>query len=281
MKYRLFLVAALIFAASFPDFSIAQAVKVKPAKSPAAKKADPVKSDTPATESKTTINKAPVLLPAVKTGISFWSSASSALPFPELPYEYGALEPVIDKLTVEIHYDRHHRAYYNNFMKAIADTKMASMPITEIFANIAEFPVAVRNNGGGFYNHVLYWENMSPKGGGEPTGELAEMIKKYFGSFSAFTEKFNEAAKSRFGSGWAWLSYDPLNGELFVSSTANQDNPLMQVAERKGIPLLALDVWEHAYYLKYQNKRADYVTEFWKMVNWPEVDKRLKAAVGR
>ncbi len=207
-----------------------------------------------------------------------WSVYSGELKFQELPYSYDALEPVIDKMTVEIHYNRHHRSYYNNFMNAIKETELTKMPIYHIFAQISEFSDAVRNNSGGYFNHALYWDNLSPKGGGEPKGELAESIIKQFGSFKDFTDKFNTAAKTRFGSGWAWLSVDFTNGELFISSTANQDNPLMNNAERMGVPILALDVWEHAYYLNYQNKRADYIEAFWKIVNWEMVEKRFKQA---
>jgi len=250
----------------------AQAVKVKPVKS----KSGSTETVAPKTESETNAPKKSVVkLPVVGSEVvDTWSVSAGDLKFAPLPYGYDALEPVIDKQTVEIHYDRHHRAYYNNFIKAIGETQMASMPINKIFANIKEMPDAVRNNGGGYYNHVLYWENLSPKGGGEPTGMLAEMIKKQFGGFNEFVQKFNDAAKSRFGSGWAWLSVDNSNGELFISSTPNQDNPLMNSADRTGTPLLALDVWEHAYYLKYQNKRADYIDGFWKIVNWPVVEQR-------
>lgn len=210
---------------------------------------------------------------AVKAGefISEWMVPSSELKFNDLPYAYDALEPVIDKKTVEIHYDKHHRGYYTNFINAIKGTELEKMPITRIFSNITSHPDAVRNNAGGFFNHVLYWQNMSPDGGGEPTGELASAINKAFGNYKTFVEKFSEAAKARFGSGWAWLAIDLNSGELFITSTPNQDNPLMNNSERRGIPILGLDVWEHAYYLNYQNKRADYVTAFWTKVNWPDV----------
>ena len=259
---------------STPSFA---QVKVKPVKS----KTEAKPAVTPTPDAKDQAIGQIKRLGPVYSGISDWSAGVGELAFRAVPYTYDQLEPVIDKLTVEIHYDRHHRAYYNNFMKAIAETKMASMPVSRIFANISEMPDAIRNNGGGFYNHVLYWENLSPKGGGEPTGELADIIKKQFGGFKEFVEKFNDAAKTRFGSGWAWLSVDPKNGELFISSSANQDNPLMNTSERIGEPILALDVWEHAYYLKYQNKRADYITEFWKIVNWPVVEKRYMQTKSR
>jgi len=203
-----------------------------------------------------------------------WLLPSADLVFPDLPYAYDALEPVIDRQTVEIHYDKHHRGYFNNFKKAIAGTDLETKSVYTIFAGIKDVPVAVRNNAGGFYNHVLYWSNLSSDGGGKPSGELLEAINRSFGSYEDFVQKFNEAAKTRFGSGWAWLSVDPGTKELFVSSTANQDNPLMSSEERQGFPLLGIDVWEHAYYLKYQNKRADYVENFWSKVNWQDVQSR-------
>ncbi len=189
--------------------------------------------------------------------------------FPQLPYAYDALEPYIDKLTMEIHYSRHHKAYFDNFVAAIKGTEMESMTIEEIFANISKYPAAVRNNGGGFYNHVLYWQNMKA-GGGKPSAKLQAAIEKTFGSMEEFKRLFSDAGKSRFGSGWAWLSVDG-NGNLFVSSTPNQDNPLMDVADKKGTPILGMDVWEHAYYLKYQNKRPDYIDAFFNVINWEYV----------
>lgn len=203
-----------------------------------------------------------------------WLIPSSNLIFPDLPYAYDALEPVIDRQTVEIHYDKHHRGYFNNFKKAIAGTDLETKSVYSIFADIDKVSAAVRNNAGGFYNHVLYWSNLSPDGGAMPSGELLEAITRSFGSYEAFVQKFNEAAKTRFGSGWAWLSVDPASKELFISSTANQDNPLMSSEEKQGFPLLGMDVWEHAYYLKYQNKRADYVESFWNKVNWQDVQSR-------
>lgn len=195
--------------------------------------------------------------------------------FPELPYAYDALEPVIDAKTMEIHYTKHHKAYYNNFMAAIKDTQTANMDIIGLFGEISKQPAAVRNNGGGYYNHMLFWENMSPTET-KPSEELSAAIVKDFGSLDKFKEEFAKAGKTQFGSGWAWLSIDS-NGKLFVSSTPNQDNPLMDVVEKKGTPLLCLDVWEHAYYLKYQNLRADYVDNFWKVVNWDTVSKRFSS----
>ena len=198
--------------------------------------------------------------------------------FQPLPYAYDALEPYIDKLTVEIHYSKHHKAYYDNFIIAIKGTAMESMTIREIFRNISKEPVAVRNNSGGYFNHTFYWESMKAHGGGMPTGKLSEAIGKTFTSFDEFKKQFSEAGKTRFGSGWAWLCLDD-KGKLFICSTPNQDNPLMDIAEKKGIPLLTIDVWEHAYYLKYQNKRADYIEAFWNVVNWEEVAGRYETAL--
>ena len=198
--------------------------------------------------------------------------------FKALPYAYDALEPYIDKLTVEIHYSKHHKAYFDNFTNAIKGTEMESMAIKDIFKKISKYPVAVRNNGGGYFNHTLYWENMKAHGGGQPTGKLSEAIKKTFSSFDEFKKQFSDAGKTRFGSGWAWLCLDD-KGILCICSTPNQDNPLMDVADKKGAPLLALDVWEHAYYLKYQNKRPDYIEAFWNLVNWDEVARRYDVAL--
>lgn len=185
---------------------------------------------------------------------------------PKLKYSYDALEPRIDAKTMEIHHTKHHQAYIDNLNKALPEnTKM----LEEILQNISTHPVAVRNNAGGHWNHSFFWEIMSPNAGGEPTGELAEEINKSFGSFEKFKEEFENAAKTRFGSGWAWLV--KTSDGLKICSTPNQDNPLMDLAEVKGTPLLGLDVWEHAYYLKYQNKRADYIAAFWNVVNWAKV----------
>ena len=205
-------------------------------------------------------------------------NTSSTLEFQALPYAYDALEPYIDKQTVEIHYSKHHKAYYDNFMNAIKGTEMESMNIMEIFSNMSKYPVAVRNNGGGYFNHTFYWESMKAHGGGQPTGKLSEAIVKAFNSFEEFKTQFSEAGKTRFGSGWAWLCLND-KGNLFICSTPNQENPLMDIAEKKGIPLLTIDVWEHAYYLKYQNKRPDYIAAFWNLVNWGEVSKRYESAL--
>lgn len=198
--------------------------------------------------------------------------------FQALPYAYDALEPYIDKLTLEIHYSKHHKAYYDNFITAIKGTEMESMDIKDIFKNMSKFPMAVRNNGGGYYSHTFYWEGMKAAGGGLPTGKFSDAITKTFTSFDEFKKQFSDAGKTRFGSGWAWLSIDD-KGNLFISSTPNQDNPLMDLAEKKGTPLLVMDVWEHAYYLKYQNKRPDYIEAFWNVVNWAEVSKRYEKAL--
>lgn len=200
-----------------------------------------------------------------------------AFELPKLPYPSDALEPHIDARTMEIHHGKHHNAYVTNLNKAIEGTDMANMSLEELMATISKRPVAVRNNGGGHYNHSLFWETLSPKGGGEPSGELAAAIKNKFGSFDKFKEEFSNAAATRFGSGWAWLAVDN-NGELFVTSTANQDNPLMDVVEKQGTPILGLDVWEHAYYLKYQNLRPDYIKAFWNVVGWDKVAEKYKEA---
>ena len=198
-----------------------------------------------------------------------------AFELPDLPYAFDALEPHIDARTMEIHHDRHHAGYTNNLNNAIAGTDLEGKSIEEIIANVAGNG-AVRNNGGGYYNHNLFWEVMSPSGGGEPSGALASAIDSRFGSFGEFKDEFAKAAATRFGSGWAWLIKDG-SGQLAVTSTPNQDNPLMDVAEVKGTPILGLDVWEHAYYLNYQNKRPDYIAAFWNVVNWEEVAARFSS----
>jgi len=193
---------------------------------------------------------------------------------PSLNYAYDALEPHIDARTMEIHHTRHHAAYTNNLNSAVENTVMAGKSIEDILKDISKFPAGVRNNGGGFYNHNLFWEIMSPDGGGEPEGELMAAINKSFGSFGAFADEFSKAAATRFGSGWAWLVKQ--DGRLVVSSTPNQDNPLMDVADVRGTPILGLDVWEHAYYLHYQNRRPDYISAFWNVINWEEVSKKFR-----
>lgn len=197
---------------------------------------------------------------------------------PPLPYAPEALEPHIDKQTMEIHHGKHHNAYVNNLNAAIKDTAFVTMELEEIMAKVTDKFPAVRNNGGGHYNHMLFWESLKPGGGGSPQGELLAAINATFGSFDAFKTTFSNEAKGRFGSGWAWLSVDK-SGKLFISSTPNQDNPLMtRLVKQQGRPLLGLDVWEHAYYLKYQNRRPDYITAFWNVVNWDKVAERFSQA---
>lgn len=203
------------------------------------------------------------------------------MPFqlPPLPYSFNALEPHVDAKTMEIHHGKHHAGYTNNLNAAIEGTPLEGKTIEEILAHVSKQSPAVRNNGGGYYNHCLFWEIMSPDGGGEPTGALAAEINTRFGGFNEFKEAFSKAATTQFGSGWAWLMVDAA-GALAVINTANQDNPLMDVSPLKGTPILGLDVWEHAYYLNYQNRRPDYVAAFWNVVNWAEVGKRYDALKG-
>ena len=199
-----------------------------------------------------------------------------AFELPKLPYAYNALEPHIDARTMEIHHTKHHQAYINNLNAAIAGTDLEKMSMEEILKNVSKHSPAIRNNGGGHYNHSLFWEVMSPNGGGEPTGELATAINTAFGSFVAFKEEFAKAGATRFGSGWAWLLVH--DGKLVVTSTPNQDVAIMDLAEVKGTPIFGMDVWEHAYYLHYQNRRPDYISAFWNVVNWTEVSRRYAAA---
>ncbi|KAA9353148.1 superoxide dismutase [Larkinella humicola] len=195
-----------------------------------------------------------------------------------LPYPSNALEPNIDQQTMEIHHGKHHNAYVTNLNNAVKGTELEGKSIEELVADISKYPVAVRNNGGGHWNHTFFWGILSPDGGGEPTGKLADAIMQKFGSFDAFKEEFTKAATTRFGSGWAWLIVTA-DGELAVTSTPNQDNPLMDIADVKGTPILGLDVWEHAYYLKYQNKRPDYIAAWWNLVDWKGADDRYTKAV--
>lgn len=199
-----------------------------------------------------------------------------AFELPALPYASNALEPHFDQMTMEIHHGKHHNAYVTNLNNAIKGTELESMSLVDICKNISKYAPAVRNNGGGHYNHSLFWTILSPNGGGAPTGAVAEAITKAFGSYDTFKEQFTAAATTRFGSGWAWLVV--VNGELKITSTPNQDNPLMDVADVKGTPILGLDVWEHAYYLKYQNRRPDYIGAFYNVINWTEVNKLFAAA---
>jgi Fe-Mn family superoxide dismutase len=191
-----------------------------------------------------------------------------------LPYSHDALEPHIDTTTMQIHHGKHHQAYVDNLNKAIAGTPNESKSIEELVAVAGSISPAVRNNGGGHWNHTFFWESLAPGAGGSPTGALADAINEAFGSFDGLKEKMNNAGMTRFGSGWAWL-IKGADGKLAVTSTPNQDNPLMDVAEVKGTPLLGVDVWEHAYYLKYQNRRAEYLNAFWNVINWDKVASRL------
>ena len=195
---------------------------------------------------------------------------------PKLPYAFDALEPHVDARTMEVHHGKHHAGYTNNLNAAIADTEDEGKSIEDILKNLNMNNAALRNNGGGFYNHSLFWSVMSPNGGGLPSGELAEAINKAFGDFNTFKSTFSKAAATRFGSGWAWLCSK--NGKLDVCSSANQDNPLMPSIGCGGLPILGIDVWEHAYYLNYQNRRPDYVSAFFNVVNWEEVSARYAAS---
>ncbi len=196
-----------------------------------------------------------------------------AFTLPTLPYSYDALEPYIDTTTMQIHHGKHHQAYVDNLNKAIAGTEYENKTIEQLLASAGKISPAVRNNGGGHWNHSFFWGMLGVNNGAGPSGKLADAINSTFGSLDAFKEKFATAGLTRFGSGWAWLL--SANGKLEISSTPNQDNPLMDVAEVKGVPVLGVDVWEHAYYLKYQNRRADYLSAFWNVVNWNKVEERF------
>jgi superoxide dismutase, Fe-Mn family len=211
----------------------------------------------------------------VAKGISILE-AGSEFTLPPLPYALEALEPYIDKQTMGIHHDKHHAGYVRKLNKAVTENNLGGKSLDDILGSISKYPDAVRNNAGGHYNHSLFWRVMTPAGGGEPTGLLADAINAAFGDFAKFRDTFSKAASTRFGSGWAWLLVNK-DGKLEVGSTPNQDNPLMDNSPLKGTPLLGIDVWEHAYYLKYQNKRGDYVKNWWRTINWKEVADRLKA----
>jgi Fe-Mn family superoxide dismutase len=207
-----------------------------------------------------------------KIDFSFGNSpliAGEVFSLPKLPYTYDALEPNFDTLTMEIHHSRHHQAYVTNLNKAITDTPAEKLSLDVIIKNISKYPVAVRNNGGGHWNHSFFWNILTPTSQ-KPSEKILKLINRDFGSFEKFQTEFNTAATTRFGSGWAWVIVQ--NKKLKICSTANQDNPLMDIAEVKGKPILGIDVWEHAYYLKYQNKRADYIKAFWNLINWKEVE---------
>jgi Fe-Mn family superoxide dismutase len=199
-----------------------------------------------------------------------------AFTLPPLPYDYKALEPNIDEETMHIHHDKHHQGYVDNLNKAVAGTDNENKTIEELVKNAGSLSTAIRNNGGGHWNHSFFWEILSPNGGGQPEGKLADAINDAFGSFDEMKEKFNAAGAGRFGSGWAWLGV--ADGKLTICSTPNQDNPLMDVAECKCTPVLGCDVWEHAYYLKYQNKRAEYLKNFWNLVNWKKASENFEKA---
>ncbi|HEY4154669.1 MAG TPA: superoxide dismutase [Puia sp.] len=200
-----------------------------------------------------------------------------AFTLPALPYAPAALEPHIDALTMQIHHDIHHQAYVDNLNKAVAGTPNENKSLEDLVKVAGTLSPAIRNNGGGHWNHSFFWEILAPNAGGKPSGKLSESIDADFGSFDSFKEKFAQAGAGRFGSGWTWLVEQ--DGKLVISSTPNQDNPLMDVAEVKGTPVLGVDVWEHAYYLKYQNRRAEYLTAFWNVVNWKEVSRKYEASL--
>ena len=200
-----------------------------------------------------------------------------AFELPKLQYQYNSLEPHIDAKTMEIHHSKHHAAYVNNLNGALQGTSNENKKLEDIMAGISSYPAAVRNNGGGHFNHSLFWEIMKANGGGNPSGDLADAINKHFDSFDKLKELISNAGLTRFGSGWAWLVVR--GAELVVTSTPNQDNPLMDVSEVKGTPILGIDVWEHAYYLKYQNRRNEYLAAIWNVLNWEEISRRFKLAI--
>jgi Fe-Mn family superoxide dismutase len=213
-----------------------------------------------------------IVIPAVAKG----SGAGEKYTLPELDYAYDALEPHIDARTMEIHHSKHHAGYTSKFNAALEEGGLQNASIQDLFLKVSGQSAAIRNNGGGFYNHDVFWKCLSPKGGGTAGGDVGKAIEKDFGSFDKFRDLFSKAAATRFGSGWAWLV--KTNKGLAVTSTPNQDNPLMDVADLQGYPLLGIDVWEHAYYLKYQNRRADYIAAFWNVVNWDYVNERFNKA---
>lgn len=203
-----------------------------------------------------------------------------AFTLPSLPYAHDALVPYIDQMTMEIHHGKHHQAYVDNLNKALAGTEHESKTLEELMAIMSSLPMAVRNNGGGHYNHSMFWQILAPNAGGNPSGQLADAIERELGGMDKFKTDFANAGMTRFGSGWAWLCVKE-DKSLCVCSSPNQDNPLMDLSECKGTPILCVDVWEHAYYLHYQNRRADYLAAFWNVVNWAEVAKRYEAAMGK
>ncbi len=203
-------------------------------------------------------------------------AAGEGYTLPELDYAYDALEPYIDAMTMEIHHTKHHAGYTSKFNAALEAAGLTDVPIQDLFRKISQHPETIRNNGGGYYNHKIFWKCLSPKGGGRAGGDVAKAIDKSFGSFDSFMEQFSNTAATRFGSGWAWL-INTREG-LAITSTPNQDNPLMDIADQQGYPLLGIDVWEHAYYLKYQNRRTEYIAAFWNVVNWDYVNERFSKA---
>jgi len=226
------------------------------------------------TKIKTPVDPVPLILSATElyaqNTLQLLQTPTGKIVFPKLNYSYMALEPNIDSITMRIHYSKHFKAYYDNFKKAVTGTPFENQSVKDLFAGIGFAPAAVKNNAGGFYNHALYFEIMAPNSGGMPAGDLSDKIGMAFGGFDNFKKAFTDAAMGRFGSGWAWLIVKS-DKSLAIVSTANQDNPLMGTAEVKGTPILLIDVWEHAYYLKYQNRRADYVAAFWNVINWKAV----------
>ncbi|MBS1550569.1 MAG: superoxide dismutase [Bacteroidetes bacterium] len=210
------------------------------------------------------------------TGV-FTINAQSKFELPQLGYAYDALEPVIDAQTMQIHHSKHHQTYVNNLNKALEGTAAENLSIEEIIKNISQYSTAVRNNAGGHYNHSLFWTILTPNKNTQPSERLIQAINQQFGSVDSLKKLLNNAASNQFGSGWAWLSLDK-NNKLFISSTSNQDNPLMDLTEKQGRPILGIDVWEHAYYLKYQNKRGDYLLAIWDVINWDEVSKRFETS---
>ncbi len=217
-----------------------------------------------------------ILHPELAGEDTIFHDADAAFTLPALPYSYDALEPAIDKMTMQIHHDKHHAAYVSNLNKAVIEAKIESPTLQSLCMNASKYSDAVRNNAGGHYNHSLFWTIMKPGGSGAPSGAIADAINSSFGSFEEFKKKMSDAGVKRFGSGWAWLVAK--NGKLEIGSTPNQDNPIMDICPVKGTPILALDVWEHAYYLKYQNKRADYIAAWWDLINWDQVSKLLAEA---
>jgi len=214
------------------------------------------------------------------TGLAVAEDDVATFSFEPLPYAYDALEPYIDARTMELHYNRHHRGYFTKLQTALEGTELGTTSLVELLGEISAWPTTVRNNAGGHYNHSLYWQVMSAPVGGFPTGPLQEAIDAKFGSFDALRVEFKQAGLSHFGSGWAWLCVAD-DGELFITTTSNQDNPLMDVVEEKGTPILGVDLWEHAYYLKFQNERGRYIDSFWNVVNWPAVGALFGAAQRR